>query len=84
MLVTCTLTKGPLHHIADRNYYLPFMTTGPRTQSSPRWPGPSSSPVAGSTIFACKWDASFPTDPYALDSSGPTVEATEPDDSVKP
>ncbi|PWZ14713.1 hypothetical protein Zm00014a_001806 [Zea mays] len=60
------------------------MTTGPRTQSSPRCPGPSTSPVEGSTIFASKCDASFPTEPYALHSSGPTVEATEPDVSVRP
>ena len=66
------------------SYYLPFMTIGPLTQSSPRCPGPRASPVEGSTILACKCDPSFPTDPYAFDSSGPTVAATAPDDSVKP
>ena len=60
------------------------MMTGPRTQSSPRCPGPSASPVAGSTIFASMCDANFPTEPYTLVSSGPTVEDTEPDDSVRP
>ncbi|RRT57270.1 hypothetical protein B296_00030736, partial [Ensete ventricosum] len=60
------------------------MMVGPRTQSSPLCPGPSVSPVVGSTILASVFGPSRPVEPNTLLSSGVLVPATPPVDSVNP
>jgi len=63
---------------------IPFMMTGPRSQSSPVFPGGKDSPVDGSTILASIFSEIRPTEPYFTISSGPNVEAAGPELSVKP
>lgn len=63
---------------------LPFMMTGPRSQSSPVLPGGKASPVDGSTILASKFSEIRPTEPYLTVSSGPNVAEAGPVLSVKP
>lgn len=60
------------------------MMVGPRIQSSPLCPGPSASPVVGSTILASVFDPSRPVEPNTLLSSGVLVPTTPPVDSVNP
>lgn len=60
------------------------MTEGPRSHSSPLWPGGKASPVSGSTILASIFSAKRPVEPYRRLSSGPNVLVAPPPVSVKP
>lgn len=63
---------------------IPFMMIGPRSQSSPIFPGGKASPVDESTILASKLSEIRPTEPYLTVSSGPNVAEAGPELSVKP
>lgn len=60
------------------------MIPGPRSQSSPLWPGGKASPDEGSTILASRFSERRPTELVLLHSSGPTVLDAAAELSVKP